>query len=152
MSGGLPGLGLGGLFFIISALLAPLAEGVRALRGRSRPGAWRAVWRQFAIAVTMLIAIELTLQGALGFARVAGLTESGAGLVGAGALGAIGITTGLLALVLGGAKLAQLLCRPAGTDSEGEGRLLQTVNGSAGGSRRTLAKRAHIPRPAEANE
>ena len=40
MSAGLPGLGLGGLFFILSALLAPLLELGRPVRGRSSR-AWR---------------------------------------------------------------------------------------------------------------
>jgi len=112
MTAGLPGLGLGGLFFILSALLAPLVELSRIARGRSAPGAWRAIWRQFAIAVTMLVAIELTLKGVFKLVALAGL---GGGLAGGSVsavpVAAIGITTGLLAFVLIGAKLADLAFR-----------------------------------------
>lgn len=113
MSAGLPGLGLGGLFFIISALLAPFVELARTLRGRSNPDAWRAVWRQFAIAVVMVVAIELTLRGLFAAARLVGLSEDGGGSINAVPVAAVGITTSLLVLTVGGAKLAQLVCRPA---------------------------------------
>ena len=109
MSAGLPGLGLGGLFFIFSALLAPFGELWRVLRGRSRPGAWRVVGRQFAQAVAMVVAIDLTLR-----LTYVGLALAGAGDVPSAASGTvlpltlIGITTALLAVVVSGAKLAQL--------------------------------------------
>jgi hypothetical protein len=109
MSAGLPGLGLGGLFFIFSALLAPFRELWRTTRGRSRPGEWRAVARQFAQATTMVIAIDLTLR-----LIYAGLSLAGRGDVPSAASGTVlpltlvGITAALLAMVVGGAKVAQL--------------------------------------------
>jgi hypothetical protein len=109
MSAGLPGLGLGGLFFIFSALLAPFRELWRTIRGRSRPGGWGAVARQFAQAATMVIAIDLTLR-----LIYAGLSLAGRGDVPSAASGTvlplalIGITAALLAMVVGGAKVAQL--------------------------------------------
>ncbi|MDX6603556.1 MAG: hypothetical protein QOF23_65, partial [Solirubrobacterales bacterium] len=73
MSAGLPGLGLGGLFFIFSALLAPFRALWLTLRGRSRPGDWAMVGRQFAQAVVMVAAIDLSL-------RLAYLAISAAGI------------------------------------------------------------------------
>jgi hypothetical protein len=109
MSAGLPGLGLGGLFFIFSALLAPFGELWRTFRGRSRPGEWRIVGRQFAQAVTMVVSIDLTLR-----LTYVGLSLAGAGDVPSAVSGTvlpltlIGITSALLVAVLVAAKLAQL--------------------------------------------
>lgn len=153
MSAGLPGLGLGGLFFIISALLAPAVEGVRTIRGQSEPGAWRAVWRQFAIAVTMVAAIYLTLQGVFGVTHIAGMGGQVDGSMVAVPVAALGVTGGLLVLVVGGAKLAQLLVGPPAGRSDGDTGSMRPV------SRRRLGKpdrprrgRPPVPRPAEANE
>jgi hypothetical protein len=112
MSAGLPGLGLGGLFFIFSALLAPFPELWRTLRGRSDLASWKTIGRQLAQALAMVAAIDLTLR----------LTYVVLSTVGAGdppaadeatvlPLNLIGITTGLLVLVLCGAKLAELALR-----------------------------------------
>jgi hypothetical protein len=112
MSAGLPGLGLGGLFFIFSALLAPFPELWRTLRGRSDLATWKVIGRQLAQALAMVAAIDLTLR----------LTYLVLSAVGAGdpptaddatvlPLNLIGITTGLLILVLCGAKLAELTLR-----------------------------------------
>ena len=110
MSAGLPGLGLGGLFFVLSALLAPFVELIRTARGRSSVAAWRAVGRQFALALTMVAAVVLTfrllyaLAGATGLAGP--LSERSAAVL---ALRPIGITVGLLAFVLAAAKAMQLV-------------------------------------------
>ncbi|MDX6590653.1 MAG: hypothetical protein QOI84_1927 [Solirubrobacterales bacterium] len=109
MSAGLPGLGLGGLFFIFSALLAPFRALWLTLRGRSRPGDWAMVGRQFAQAVVMVAAIDLSL-------RLAYLAISAAGIGNAPSavsatvipLTLIGITSALLLAVLAGAKFADL--------------------------------------------
>lgn len=58
MSAGLPGLGLGGLFFILSALALPLFELARTARGESSAQSWLAVARQFGLAVAMIAAID----------------------------------------------------------------------------------------------
>jgi hypothetical protein len=90
MSAGLPGLGLGGLFFVISALVAPVVELHRTAQGRSSLAAWRQVGRQFAIAVVIVAVV----------APLVPLTP-------------IGITTALLAAILLAAKAAQLGLRAA---------------------------------------
>jgi hypothetical protein len=110
VSAGLPGLGLGGLFFVLLALLAPFVELTRTVRGRSSVAAWRAVGRQLALALTMIAAVELTLRSLYALADATGL----AGPLSDGsptvlALRPIGITLGLLACVLAAAKAMQLI-------------------------------------------
>jgi hypothetical protein len=112
MSAGLPGLGLGGLLFIFSALLAPFRQLWRALKGRSRPGDWPMVGRQFAQAVLMVAAIDLTLRLAYVGLSAAGLGDLPAANAGTVLpLTLIGITTALLAATLVAAKLAELALR-----------------------------------------
>jgi hypothetical protein len=110
MSAGLPGLGLGGLFFILSALAAPLVEGWRAMQGRSSAAARRQVGRQFAIAATMIATVDLLLRAVL---TVAAELDGGHGPEGVVVLPLrpIGITTTLLIVVISSAKLAQLALR-----------------------------------------
>jgi hypothetical protein len=109
VSAGLPGLGLGGLFFILSALLAPFVELVRTARGRSSVAAWRAAGRQFALALTMIAAVELALRLLYAFAEATGLGGPGPDRsLTVLPLLPIGITLGLLACVLGAAKAMAL--------------------------------------------
>jgi len=108
MSPGLPGLGLGGLFFVITALLAPAIELWRTVRGESSAGAWARVGRQFSLAVVMVGAIDLTLRGALALAGARGW-DAGAVMALPGA--ALAITVALLAVVVVGAKCLQLALR-----------------------------------------
>jgi hypothetical protein len=115
MSAGLPGLGLGGLFFIFSALLAPFPELWRTLRGRSDLAAWKAIGRQLAQALAMVAAIDLTLRLTYVLLSATGLGDPPAADEGTALpLNLIGITTGLLVLVLCGAKLAELALRVPG--------------------------------------
>jgi len=112
VSAGLPGLGLGGLFFIFSALLAPFRQLWRTFGGRSRPGDWAMIGRQFAQATVMVAAIDLSL-------RLAYLGIAAAGLGNAPSavsatvipLTLIGITSALLFGVLATAKFADIAVR-----------------------------------------
>ncbi len=88
MSAGLPGFGLGGLFFVLSALIAPAIELGRTARGQSSARAWRQVGRQFAIATAMVAAVAWMVP-----------------------LKPIGITTAVLVAILLLAKGAQLTLR-----------------------------------------
>jgi hypothetical protein len=110
VSAGLPGLGLGGLFFVLLALLAPFVELIRTARGRSSVAAWRAVGRQFALALTMVAAVELTLRLLYAIADATGLagplSDRSPTVL---ALRPIGITLGFLACVLAAAKAMQLI-------------------------------------------
>ena len=88
MSAGMPGLGLGGLFFILSALFAPVVELRRTAQGQSSAAAWRQVGRQFAVAVVMVAVVAPFVPWA-----------------------PVGITMALLVTVLLAAKGAQLALR-----------------------------------------
>lgn len=115
MSAGLPGLGLGGLFFIFSALLAPFPELWRTLRGRSDLASWKEIGRQLAQALAMVAAIDLTLRLTYVALSAAGIGDPpSADEATVLPLNLIGITTGLLIVVLCGAKLAELAVRARG--------------------------------------
>ena len=60
MTVGLPGVGIGGIFYLVSALLMPVRELGRAMR--RDPGArhWGLVSRQTSIALGILAALWLT--------------------------------------------------------------------------------------------
>jgi len=113
MSAGLPGLGLGGLFFIFSALLAPFPELWRTLRGRSDLASWRIIGRQLAQALAMIAAVDLALRLTYVVLAAAGVGDPpAADEATVLPLNLIGITTVLLVLVLCSAKLAELALRP----------------------------------------
>jgi len=112
VSAGLPGLGLGGLFFIFSALLAPFPQLLRTLRGRSRAGDWAMVGRQFAQATLMVAAIDLALRLAYLGISAAGLGDTPSAVsVTVIPLALIGITSALLVGVLATAKVADIAVR-----------------------------------------
>ena len=58
MSAGTSRAGLGGLFFIFSALVAPSVELGRTARGAAARGRGVRSGRQFAIAMAMIAAVE----------------------------------------------------------------------------------------------
>jgi hypothetical protein len=127
----MPGLGLGGLFFLLSALLAPLFELPRTLRGNSSWARWRAIASHFALALVMVAALELALVlliTAMGWDTanppVSGTGAAGGAHGGASPAGSsdglalaplpvppVLITAGILGLVLGIAKAADVVLR-----------------------------------------
>jgi hypothetical protein len=108
VSPGLPGIGLGALFCILSALAAPLVELARTARGQSGVANWGRVGRQFALAVAIIAAFDVTLW--LVYALVAGIGFPELTPGGALALPSvlIGMSVGLLAALLAGAKGMEL--------------------------------------------
>ncbi len=60
MNIGLPGTGIGGLFYLLAALSMPIFEIVRTLRGRSSWQRWRLVFRQTGLAAGVISALWLT--------------------------------------------------------------------------------------------
>lgn len=54
---GLPGTGLGGLFYVVLALVMPLVELYRTARGRGSRDRWRQVGTQFALACGILVSV-----------------------------------------------------------------------------------------------
>lgn len=112
MSAGIPGLGLGGVFFVISALLSPVLELHRTARGRSSAAAWRQVGRQFAIAVAMVIAVECALRLLLlGGSLLGADTAPASPGVTVVPLAPFAITVALLGLLLVSVKGLQLFIR-----------------------------------------
>ena len=69
MSAGLPGAGLAGVFFVLSALFAVPIEAVRTVRGRSSRAAWMLVTRNAALALVMIAALQLFFMGISAIAR-----------------------------------------------------------------------------------
>jgi hypothetical protein len=63
MSAGLPGVGLSGLFVLLSALLIPVFELIRTIRGRSTLARWRTVGRHWLIAAAMVGAYVGVIKG-----------------------------------------------------------------------------------------
>lgn len=61
MTAGMPGMGLGGLFFIISALLMPVFELTRTIQGKSSIARWRCVGVQFGMAMGIILATTSAL-------------------------------------------------------------------------------------------
>ncbi|HEX9348318.1 MAG TPA: tetratricopeptide repeat protein [Gemmatimonadales bacterium] len=112
MIAGLPGTGIGGIFYLASALAMPLREAYRRVRGRSPGrGNWRVVAAQLAIAGGILAAMWVTgwlLGHALAAARpIAGL---GTSLPSGNVLriASVALALGTLAGVLAGVELLRL--------------------------------------------
>ena len=57
MTVGLPGVGIGGIFYLVSALLMPVRELARVARGERGERRWALVAQQCAIAVGILVAL-----------------------------------------------------------------------------------------------
>ena len=111
MSPGLPVIGLGALFCVISALAAPILELGRAARGKTSVASWLQVGRQFALAVAMIATFYVTLR--LVYTLVAGAGPSewspGGGLALPSAL--IGMSVAVLAALLAAAMGVALVYR-----------------------------------------
>lgn len=103
MTAGLPGFGLGGVFFIISALVAPFGELLMTARGRSSRARWASVVRQFLMAVGMIAAIGVVL-GLVGLVIGAGPVA----FLSSFSLVPLGATTALLGFVVAATKLVQI--------------------------------------------
>lgn len=57
MNAGLPGFGIGGIFYVLAALVAPVVELRRIRRGESSPERRRSIARQFAMALAIVAMI-----------------------------------------------------------------------------------------------
>jgi hypothetical protein len=107
---GQPGIALGGLFYLLLALIGPVVELVRALRGRSTAASRRLVARHFALAVAMIVALDLAYRGV----ELLSGRAAGGEMV---ALPALPILIGMAVLgcVLAATKLADLALRRRAT-------------------------------------
>jgi len=61
MTAGLPGTGIGGLFFILSAFFMIVVELQRTIRGKSSLARWRMVGRHAGVAAAMVAAVTATI-------------------------------------------------------------------------------------------
>lgn len=123
MNAGLPGTGIGGLFYIAGALWMPIDATYQRLSGRRADLPWRVVGRQAGIAVGVLAALWLTGWG-VGF-LVAFLTTDAAAAGGGPATAPSRVTsivrwatligsTGVLVSLIGVVQLLRLTVpRPA---------------------------------------
>jgi hypothetical protein len=59
MNAGLPGTGVGGLFYLLLALLLPLVELIQTVRGKSSRKRWALVVKQTLIAWGIIASIEV---------------------------------------------------------------------------------------------
>ena len=57
MTAGIPGAGIGGLYYLISALWMPFKEVQRARKGQSTPASRRLVRRQALIALGIFVSL-----------------------------------------------------------------------------------------------
>lgn len=64
MNAGLPGTGIGGVFYLLSALFMPIIEMVLTFRGKSSVARWLMVLRQLTMAVCILGSMWLLGLGA----------------------------------------------------------------------------------------
>jgi len=71
VNAGLPGTGLGGLFYLLLALWMPVPELVRTAQGRSSRERWRLVASQFTLACA-IIAVVVATTAAVGAVRPTG--------------------------------------------------------------------------------
>jgi cytochrome c-type biogenesis protein CcmH/NrfG len=117
MTVGMPGTGIGGMFYMLSALCMPLRELSRRARGAGAPSRWRLALRQAAIAAGSLAGIGVTgwLLGILISASPAAVaTHWGSRAAGAPNVvrtAALVISVGTLVGVLLGVELLRLLVR-----------------------------------------
>jgi hypothetical protein len=106
----LPGTGIGGLFYILSALWMPICEARRRWQGDAT-GRGTLVARQFAIAVGVaaaMIGVFWLLDAVLVLDRVG---AAGRAHVMSFRVSALLVTTGMLAMVLGAVELMRLALR-----------------------------------------
>jgi hypothetical protein len=121
VSAGLPGVGLAGLFMILTALLMPVVEVGRALLGRGKRSRWRSIGRQWFLAAGMVgayVGLGAAAQAVVGsgshgsLSRVNRPATEVAKVLPAGAgrsLGPLGLSLLVLALILVGLLASAVL-------------------------------------------
>lgn len=115
MTAGLPGVGIGGIFYLISALLMPVHELFRLVRGESSVERWRLVARQWVLAAGILAGLWGTGWG-LGQLlprEIAGPGSPASSIVARNVIeiSALGLSLGTLMLVLLAVQIARPLMR-----------------------------------------
>ena len=123
MTAGIPGVGIGGLFYLISALLMPFKEAWRLIKGTSTTDSRRMVLRQVMLALGILASLWVT-GWLLGlaivkfplFAWIVGANTDFTrrfGIIKIFSYSALELTVATLAAVLGTVQVLRLIVRPA---------------------------------------
>ena len=110
MSPGLPGTGIGGLFYILSALWMPACELWRRRRGDA-PARWSLVGKQFGIAigiVASMTGVFWALDAVPMLQHIAAHAAGGHHATWSLRLSALMVTSGALSTVLGAVQLVRL--------------------------------------------
>jgi hypothetical protein len=109
MTVGLPGTGIGGFFYILSALLMPFSEVYRAIRYPHEPRRWRLAFRQFFIASGVLGSLSLIAWAVSPAAApyVAAYSDRNVPIV--VGISALALTLGVLATVLTSVQVLRLV-------------------------------------------
>ena len=115
MTAGLPGAGIGGLFYLASTILLPLRGLVRRLRGQSESIPWRDQSHSLAIAIGIIGALWMS-GWLLSLIVPDELLERGTANVGAGApaqsilsMATLAVAVGTLCLVLLAVEVARVV-------------------------------------------
>jgi hypothetical protein len=120
MTAGLPGTGIGGLYYLLLVALMPLRELGRALRGQGSAGSRREALRHLALAAGMVAAVGAIASG-LAYGLAAGaergwLSEPSVRVaLAAGSVwsrAAAFVSAGVLACLIGGAAVLRRLVAP----------------------------------------
>lgn len=138
MAAGIPGVGIGGLFYVVSAAAAPLRELHRALTRGERLPAWGVAFRLFAMALAIVAGMWVTslLVGTMLQSITQHTGPAGTPLMPAGAgaiwrVGALVLSVGTLSLVLAVVQIARLTLGPAGVRRRAVRRAARRANRSA---------------------
>jgi hypothetical protein len=119
MNVGLPGTGIGGVFYLLSALWMPFHELYQTVRRRSRPQRMRLIFVQLSIALGIIAGIWLTgwllgelmmMRGWLAFKQGTTATATSA-LPNVIRVTIIFLTIGLLVVVVSGVHILKLIMR-----------------------------------------
>ena len=119
MTAGIPGTGIGGIFYILLVALMPLRELYLTLRGRSSLSRWETVLGQWSICAGILAALwaEAWLLSE-GFAHLTSKSLPGSAMHRIGAFGTAGLVPALvpipfvvLGVLVAGVHVARLILR-----------------------------------------
>jgi cytochrome bd-type quinol oxidase subunit 2 len=140
MTAGLPGVGIGGIFYLVSALLMPVRSLAAVLRGRADEARWPTALRQAALAGGILGALWLTGL-ALGWVVTHLMPEStwvvGHGGRSAGEVrnlvrtSALALSLGTLGVVLGLVQLLRVLLPAKSTERDQSGEMRSAARPAA---------------------
>jgi len=121
MTVGIPGVGFGGIFYLIGALFMPVREVVKTARGESNAERWIVVAKQWSLAASILVALWATGWVLGHFLTPALLARTGAAAGRTAAaphnvlkVSVFVVSLGMLAVLIGVVRIAHLVLRLRG--------------------------------------